>query len=103
MARIKRFTAAQRVFHLLLMLSFLTQAATGMARLYVETNWGRFLASIFGGYNNTLTVHWWVGIFMLALLGVHIIYIFSGTPAYRLDSGHKGSAAVRSMGILGKI
>jgi cytochrome b subunit of formate dehydrogenase len=75
MARIKRFTAAQRVFHLLLMLSFLTQAATGMARLYVETNWGRFLASIFGGYNNTLTVHWWVGIFMLALLGVHIIYI----------------------------
>jgi cytochrome b subunit of formate dehydrogenase len=75
MSRIKRFTAAHRVFHLLLMLSFLTQAATALARLYIETNWGRFLVSIFGGYNNTLTIHWWVGIFMLILLGVHIIYI----------------------------
>ena len=68
MARIKRFSPAQRVFHLLLMLSFLTQATTGLARLYVETNWGRFLASLFGGYNKTLTIHWWVGLFMLVLL-----------------------------------
>jgi cytochrome b subunit of formate dehydrogenase len=75
MIRIKRFTPVQRVFHLLLMLSFLTQASTGLARLYIETNWGRFLASIFGGYNKALTIHWWVGIFMLALLGVHVIYV----------------------------
>jgi cytochrome b subunit of formate dehydrogenase len=75
MTRIKRFTPVQRVFHLLLMLSFLTQAATGLARLYIETNWGRFLASLFGGYTQVLYIHWWVGIFMLALLGVHVIYI----------------------------
>jgi cytochrome b subunit of formate dehydrogenase len=75
MTRIKRFTPIQRLFHLLLMLSFLTQASTGLARLYIETNWGRFLASIFGGYNMALSIHWWVGIFMLALLGVHVIYI----------------------------
>ena len=75
MTRIKRFTPVQRVFHLLLMLSFLTQAFTGLARLYIETNWGRFLASIFGGYNMAHTIHWWVGIFMLALLGVHVIYV----------------------------
>jgi cytochrome b subunit of formate dehydrogenase len=75
MTRINRFTPAQRLFHLLLMLSFLTQASTGLARLYIETNWGRFLASIFGGYNMALTIHWWVGIFMLALLGVHVIYV----------------------------
>ena len=83
MDRIKRFTPVQRLFHLLLMLSFLTQAATGLARLYIETNWGRFLASIFGGYNKTLTIHWWVGIFMLALLGIHIIYVLS-----RIDWRH---------------
>jgi len=57
------------------MLSFLTQAATGLARLYIETNWGRFLASLFGGYTQALHIHWWVGIFMLALFVVHIIYI----------------------------
>jgi cytochrome b subunit of formate dehydrogenase len=83
MTRIKRFTPVQRLFHLLLMLSFLTQAATGLARLYIETNWGRFLASFFGGYNKALTIHWWVGIFMLNLLGIHIIYVLS-----RIDWRH---------------
>ena len=75
MARIKRFTPAQRLFHLLLMLSFLSQAATGLARMYVGTGWGRFLASLFGGYDQTLRIHWRVGLFMLALLGIHVLYI----------------------------
>ena len=75
MTRIKRFTPAQRVFHLLLMLSFLAQAATGLSRLYIETGWGRYLASFFGGYNQATTIHWWVGLFMLALLGLHVLYV----------------------------
>jgi cytochrome b subunit of formate dehydrogenase len=75
MTRIKRFTPAQRLFHLMLMLLFLTQAATGLSRLYIETNWGRFLASFFGGYNQATTIHWWVGLFMLALLGLHVLYV----------------------------
>ena len=75
MARIKRFTPAQRLFHLLLMLFFLIQAATGLARLYSATNWGRFLVSFFGGYDQALRIHWRVGLFMLALLGVHVLYV----------------------------
>jgi cytochrome b subunit of formate dehydrogenase len=76
--RIKRFTPAQRLFHLLLMLSFATQAATGLSRLYIGTDWGRFLASLFGGYKQALTIHWWGGLFMLTLLGVHMLYVLSG-------------------------
>jgi cytochrome b subunit of formate dehydrogenase len=75
MARIKRFTPAQRLFHLLLMLFFLIQAATGLARLYSATNWGRFLVSFFGGTSKALAIHWWVGLFMLALLAVHVLYV----------------------------
>lgn len=72
--KIRRFTTVQRLFHLLLILTFMTQAATGMARLYIETVWGKSLASIFGGYTGCLTVHSWVGVFMLVLFALHILY-----------------------------
>jgi len=74
---ISRFTPAQRLFHLLLMLSFITQASTGLSRIYIETRWGRFLASLFGGYDWALTIHKWVGIFMLLLFGIHVIYMLT--------------------------
>jgi len=75
MARIKRFTPVQRVFHLLLMLSFVMQATTGLSRMYIKTAWGRFLASLFGGYDTALSIHVAVGIFMLALFISHIVYL----------------------------
>ncbi len=73
--RIKRFSPAQRLFHLLLMLSFLTQGMTGLGRLYEETRWGQGLAGLFGGVENALTVHKWVGIFMLLMFGAHLVYV----------------------------
>ena len=76
MTRIKRFTLTQRLFHLILMLSFVVQAATGMARMTIEAQWGRFLASLFGGYNWTLIIHKWAGVLMLAAFGVHLLYLF---------------------------
>lgn len=75
MERIRRFTLVQRLFHLLLMLSFVNQAATGLGRFYIETSWGRSLVSLFGGYEEALVVHKWVGLFMLALLLAHIVYV----------------------------
>lgn len=75
--RVKRFSAAQRLFHFFLMLFFLTQAATGFSRMYIETHWGRSLASFFGGYQWALTIHKWVGIFMLFLFVVHLLYVLN--------------------------
>jgi cytochrome b subunit of formate dehydrogenase len=73
--RIKRFTPLQRIFHLFLMLTFLIQSATGLARLFVETSWGRNLGYLFGGYDAARNVHIYVGIIMLGGLALHIIYI----------------------------
>jgi cytochrome b subunit of formate dehydrogenase len=73
--RVKRFTLVQRLFHLFLMLTFLTQAATGVARMYVETPWGRSLGNLFGGFESVLTVHIYVGIFMLWAFAIHILYV----------------------------
>ena len=61
--RIKRFTPVQRLFHMLLILTFLTQGATGLARLFIETAWGKWLAWVFGGYEACRTIHIYVGIF----------------------------------------
>ena len=73
--RIKRFTPLQRIFHLLLMLSFLTQGATGLARMYIETAWGRGLSRFFGGYESALTIHIYVGTFMICGFVIHGIYM----------------------------
>ena len=73
--RIKRFSPLQRIFHLLLMLSFLTQGATGLSRMYIETSWGKWLSLLFGGYESSLKVHKFVGIFMACGFLIHILYL----------------------------
>ena len=70
---IRRFTPAQRIFHALLMLSFLLQSATGLARFYSETAWGNWLASLFGGQAANLAVHKAGGLFMIALFLLHLV------------------------------
>lgn len=81
--RIIRFTPIQRVFHIGLIFSFLTQGCTGMARLYIETSWGKTLAWIFGGYESCLTIHKYSGIFMLCWFVFHITYLL-----FKLDWRH---------------
>ena len=77
MTRIKRFTPIQRLFHVLLILSFVILSITGIARLYFSTEWGRYLASFVGGYHAARNIHKWTGLFMLALFCVHILYILT--------------------------
>ena len=73
--RIKRFTPLQRLFHLLLMLSFLTQSATGLARMYGQTPWGHSLGALFGGYDAARTVHIYVGIILICGMALHALYM----------------------------
>ena len=75
--RIRRFTPVQRLFHLLLILTFMTMAATGLARLYIETPWGRWLAWLFGGYEACRTIHIYVGIFLIFGFLLHALYVVS--------------------------
>ena len=73
--RVRRFSWPQQVFHILLILTFLTQGATGLARMFIETRWGQSLAWVFGGYTFSRTVHIYVGIIMLSGFAVHFIYL----------------------------
>jgi cytochrome b subunit of formate dehydrogenase len=76
-ARIKRFSAIDRLFHLFLMLTFLIQSATGFSRLFFTTSWGKQLGNVFGGYETSLSIHKWVGIFMMIGFVIHTIYLLT--------------------------
>ncbi len=73
--QVKRFSKGQRVFHLILMLCFVTQAVTGLSRMYAGTEWGYSLLSLFGGYTRAIFLHKIVGVVMLAAFAFHLIYM----------------------------
>lgn len=88
--RLQRFTPVQRLFHALLMLSFLVQAASGLGRMYMESGWGRGLCALFGGYEGAFTVHRAVGIFMIAGFVVHFVYLLGRIRWNRLSESLSG-------------
>ncbi|RJR51697.1 MAG: cytochrome C [Desulfobacteraceae bacterium] len=69
--RIRRFSKSDRLFHLALMLTFLTQSASGFGRMFINTPWGKTLCSLFGGYETAAVIHHWVGAVMIAGFLVH--------------------------------
>ena len=73
--RIRRFTPVQRAFHALLLITFLWQSATGLARMYHETSFGQTLAALLGGQERALVLHIWGGIVMLVLFALHLAYL----------------------------
>lgn len=75
--RIKRFSVAQRLFHLFLLICFLMLSASGIARLYIESRFGATLAGLFGGYHGALGVHKFFGIALIVLFVLHVVYIFT--------------------------
>lgn len=76
MARVnvKRFTGVQILFHLGLIVIFMLLSVTGVAWMFIETDWGKMLAEPFGGYTGALEVHKITGLVLLAFFGVHILY-----------------------------
>ncbi len=72
---IKRFSLSERLFHFLLMLSFLIQSATGFGRLFINSKWGEKVCYVFGGYENASLIHHFVGGIMIAGFLLHIIFL----------------------------
>lgn len=73
--RIKRFTPVQRFFHAILMLCFLVMGATGLSRMYMNTPWGKWMGTLFGGYEASLLIHKIVGIAMIVGFILHFLYL----------------------------
>lgn len=74
-----RFGKVERVQHLLLMISFLGLAATGLPLLFSETGWARVLARLFGGFVAAGVLH---RLFAILLIGVFLFHV--ARLAYRV-------------------
>jgi cytochrome b subunit of formate dehydrogenase len=74
---IKRYNRIQQLFHLGILITFLIQAATGLSRLFITTDFGRFLSGLLGGYDMATVIHFWGGIAMVTVFTVHVIYLLT--------------------------
>jgi cytochrome b subunit of formate dehydrogenase len=73
--QIKRFTPMERLSHLFLIITFVTQTITGFGRMYIVTAWGQALCAVFGGYERAVTVHHWGGALMMVGFFAHTLYL----------------------------
>lgn len=78
--RLKRFSVVERLFHFVLMITFLIQAGTGYSRLYYVTSWGKMMTALFGGYETVIIIHKTTGVIMMIVFGLHLIFLAKRIP-----------------------
>jgi cytochrome b subunit of formate dehydrogenase len=69
---IRRFDGPTRTLHLVVMVSFLGLAATGLPLLFSEQQWGRTLMALFGGFRGAGLVHRFFGAALLTAVVYHV-------------------------------
>jgi cytochrome b subunit of formate dehydrogenase len=72
---IRRFDRPTRALHVVIMVTFLLLAATGMPILFSDAAWGRALAMVFGGFTGAGLVHRAAGAVLLAAVVWHVANI----------------------------
>src|SRR5688572_11102995 len=73
---IQRFDRPTRGLHVVIMVTFLLLAATGMPILFSDARWGRALAMLFGGFTGAGLVHRAAGGVLLAAVVWHVGNVF---------------------------
>jgi cytochrome b subunit of formate dehydrogenase len=74
--QIVRFDSKTRLLHVVVMVTFLGLAATGMPLLFSEAPWARVLAMLFGGFHGAGLVHRVFGAALLAGVVFHVADVF---------------------------
>jgi cytochrome b subunit of formate dehydrogenase len=68
----KRFNAKTRALHVVIMVTFLSLAATGMPLLFSDAPWARLLALLFGGFRGAGIVHRFMAATLLLAVVWHV-------------------------------
>ena len=72
---IQRFTVVDRLTHLIVILSFMLLALTGLALMHPETGWARSITGFFGGPATMRTVHLVNGGITFGYFFFHVFYL----------------------------
>lgn len=73
---VRRFDSSARALHIVIMVTFLGLAATGMPLLFSDAPWARVLAAFFGGFSGAGLVHRFMGATLLAAVAWHLANVF---------------------------
>ncbi len=68
----QRFTRLNRTLHILMIVSFISLALTGMTLKFSYTGWAAFLAHRLGGYEGAGFIHRSAATLMFGLFLVHL-------------------------------
>jgi cytochrome b subunit of formate dehydrogenase len=77
----RRFTAAERVLHACLMLTFVGCALTGLPLVFADRSWAATLARIFGGFEAAGLIHRLCAVVMITVFVSHVAMVFSNAFA----------------------
>jgi cytochrome b subunit of formate dehydrogenase len=69
----QRFTRLNRVLHILMIVSFISLALTGMTLKFSYTGWAAILSHLFGGFESAGYIHRFFAVVMVSIFIIHII------------------------------
>jgi cytochrome b subunit of formate dehydrogenase len=72
----RRFTRLNRVLHILMIVSFLSLALTGMTLKFSYTGWAVILSHILGGFESARYIHRFAAVIMFSVFITHVIDLF---------------------------
>jgi cytochrome b subunit of formate dehydrogenase len=68
----QRFTRLNRVLHVIMIVSFMSLALTGMTLKFSYTGWAATLSRLFGGFETAGYIHRVAAVFMFGIFAVHL-------------------------------
>ncbi|MCE1188972.1 MAG: hypothetical protein LWX56_07505 [Ignavibacteria bacterium] len=68
----QRFTRTQRVLHILMIVSFISLALTGMTLKFAYTSWAVFLSHLLGGFETAGNIHRFAATIMVGIFITHL-------------------------------
>ncbi len=69
----QRFTRLNRILHVVMIISFISLALTGLTLKFSNTAWAKFLSNFFGGFQSAGYIHRVAGVFMFGIFVTHFI------------------------------
>jgi cytochrome b subunit of formate dehydrogenase len=75
-AQFQRFTRLNRALHVVMIVSFVSLALTGMTLKFSYTGWARMISHLFGGFESAGYVHRVGAVFMIGTFLTHVIDLY---------------------------
>src|ERR1035437_2674703 len=71
--QVQRFSRLNRLLHILMIISFINLALTGMSLKFSYTSWAVFLSHLFGGFESAGAIHRFSAFIMVSVFAIHIV------------------------------